>query len=174
MTRDHLLGWAPAAQLIADRMPAPVRPSPVRLVPVTERVGVADVDPLKAAGLKKRAKEAEQAAFEVWLARVRPDGNVESVQQQWEDSSDYADFLEAQEKPVAAPAAALGDGWIEWGGGECPVPEFTHIEIKFRCESKATDSRKPQNLRWSHATHTAYSAKFDIVAYRLLPKGGEQ
>lgn len=115
MTRDHLLGWHHHAQLIADSMPAPVKPCPVRLVPVAERVGIADVDPVKAAILKTRAKEAEQAAFEAWAARVRPSGDVESVQQQWEDSSDYADFLEAQEKPAAAPAAApaaLVDGQV--------------------------------------------------------------
>jgi hypothetical protein len=46
--RDHILGWHHAAQLIADSMPAPVKPCPVRLVPVTERVGVSDVDPAKA------------------------------------------------------------------------------------------------------------------------------
>jgi hypothetical protein len=112
MTRDHLLGWTHAAQLIADSMPAPVKPCPVRLVPVTERVGVADVDPVKAAGLKKRAQEAEQAAFEAWLARVRPSGDIESVQQQWEDSSDYADFLEVRDEAPAAAPAALVDGQV--------------------------------------------------------------
>lgn len=171
-TRDHLLGWHHHAQLIADSMPAPVRPCPVRLVPVTELVGIADVDPVKAASLKTRAKEAEQAAFEAWAARVRPSGDVESVQQQWEDSSDYADFLEAQETTAAAPAAALGDGWIEWLGGECPVSEGARIEIKFRCESMARLVLKPQHLRWGYAKNRDYSAEFDIVAYRLLPNGG--
>jgi hypothetical protein len=47
-TRDHILGWLHAAQLIADSMPAPVKPCPPRLVPVTERIGAADVDPMKA------------------------------------------------------------------------------------------------------------------------------
>ncbi|WP_233564623.1 hypothetical protein [Achromobacter sp. K91] len=34
----------------------------------------------------------EQAAFEEWLERTCPSGDVEAVQRQWEASSDYADF----------------------------------------------------------------------------------
>jgi hypothetical protein len=34
----------------------------------------------------------EQAAFEEWLYRVCPSGDVEDVQRQWEASSDYADL----------------------------------------------------------------------------------
>lgn len=34
----------------------------------------------------------EQSAFEVWLDRERPSGDVESVQYQWIKSSDYADY----------------------------------------------------------------------------------
>jgi len=170
MTRDHLLGWHHHAQLIADSMPAPLKPCPVRLVPVTECVGVADVDPVKAAGLKKRTKEAEQAAFEVWLARVRPSGDVESVQQQWEDSSDYDDFLEAQEKPAAAPAAALGDGWVKWSGGEPPAG---HDRATVRFSDGVTH---PGPFRWVEAcwrhTDGVFSGgeKMFIVAYRLLPQ----
>jgi hypothetical protein len=123
MTRDHLLGWTHAAQLIADSMPAPVRPCPVRLVPVTERVGVADVDPAK---------------------------------------------------PAAAPAAALGDGWIEWHGGECPVEPGTAIEVRMRVRDHCAmrmvrdfTSRSAYDF-WIHQ-----DMGNDIVAYRLLPKGGE-
>jgi hypothetical protein len=36
--------------------------------------------------------EDEQSAFERWLERTCPSGDVESVQRQWEASSDYADF----------------------------------------------------------------------------------
>lgn len=34
----------------------------------------------------------EQAAFEDWMERTCPSGDVESVQRQWEASSDFADF----------------------------------------------------------------------------------
>lgn len=36
--------------------------------------------------------EDEQSAFERWFERTCPSGDVESVQRQWEASSDYADF----------------------------------------------------------------------------------
>lgn len=36
--------------------------------------------------------EDEQAAFEDWMERTCPSGDVEAVQRQWESSSDYADF----------------------------------------------------------------------------------
>lgn len=39
----------------------------------------------------------EQSAFEDWLARVCPSGDVESVQYQWEHSSDYAAWLDSQQ-----------------------------------------------------------------------------
>jgi len=45
----------------------------------------------------------EQAAFERWLERTSPSGDVEAVQRQWEASSDYADFY------GLVPAPAAGD-----------------------------------------------------------------
>lgn len=36
--------------------------------------------------------EEELAAFEEWLYRVCPSGDVEQVQRKWEESSEYADL----------------------------------------------------------------------------------
>lgn len=44
------------------------------------------------------AREAEQAAFEDWCDRNSPSGDCESVQRQWEASSDYADLNSTQER----------------------------------------------------------------------------
>ena len=41
----------------------------------------------------------EQAAFEAWLARVCPSGDVDSVHAQWLESSDYADLTAAAPSP---------------------------------------------------------------------------
>jgi hypothetical protein len=163
-TRDHILGWHHAAQLIADNMPVTVKPCPMRLVPVFEfdRTGIPDVDPVKAASLKKRAKEVEQAAFEIWLARVRPSGDVESVQQQWEDSSDYADLMEDLEEPGQAPAAALGDGWIDIG---TETPDLQAGCYEWRNKT-ALVAYKAQRLSirdlFNEADHGTYQ-------YRLIP-----
>ncbi|WP_333906113.1 hypothetical protein [Delftia acidovorans] len=42
--------------------------------------------------MKSRVKNAEERAFEDWMERERPSGDVESVQRQWEESSDLADM----------------------------------------------------------------------------------
>jgi len=47
------------------------------------------------------AKDLEQAAFEKWLSDKCPSGDVESVQWQWLQSYEYAEFLDEQE-PVNA------------------------------------------------------------------------
>jgi hypothetical protein len=171
-TRDHILGWHHAAQLIADSMPAPVKRRPVRLVPVFEfdRTGIPDVDPVKAASLKRRAKEAEQAAFEVWLARVRPSGDVESVQQHWEDSSDYADLMEDLEEPGQAPAAALGDAWIDWSPG-MTIPT-TRASIRLMdCMGgcRDVDGVLPSTYPEEVFTWPKNSPYMRCVAFRLIP-----
>lgn len=49
--------------------------------------------------VKLRAKDAEEAAFEVWLAEKCPFGNVSSVWRQWKNSSEYRDFLAQAVQP---------------------------------------------------------------------------
>lgn len=72
--------------------------------------------PTPPASAQDDAKD-EQAAFEEWLERTCPSGDVESVQRQWEASSDYADFHapvagDAQEKLHTFLDAAAGEGLI--------------------------------------------------------------
>lgn len=51
------------------------------------------------------------------------------------------------------------DGWIEWGGGECPVEDDAIIDIRFRYghEERGVDA----DWDWEH------SGGGDIIAYRL-------
>ncbi|WP_315136443.1 hypothetical protein [Achromobacter marplatensis] len=56
--------------------------------------------------------EDEQSAFERWLERTCPSGDVESVQRQWEASSDYADF----HAPAAGDALPTIKGAAITGG----------------------------------------------------------
>ena len=52
------------------------------------------------------------------------------------------------------------DGWIEWGGGENPVPGAT---VEFRVFSAYSPSEAEANfLRWDHK-----GVSGDIVAYRV-------
>nr|DAH11558.1 MAG TPA: hypothetical protein [Caudoviricetes sp.] len=63
-----------------------------------------------------------------------------------------------------AALAAKNDGWIEWGGGECPVPGDTDVLIK--CKSEGVwDCRRKQRadeVSWTHD-----DSALDVIAYRL-------
>lgn len=53
------------------------------------------------------------------------------------------------------------DGWIEWGGGECPVKSDSIVDVRFRAgeEEKANPAH---HWHWKHdGSHS------DIIAYRL-------
>lgn len=54
------------------------------------------------------------------------------------------------------------DGWIECGGGECPIPDAAHHEVKFRDGSVFYDTT-PKSWNWNHI-----GAPWDITAYRLI------
>lgn len=51
--------------------------------------------------------------------------------------------------------------WIEWHGGECPVPHGTEVEVK--CADGGVGRRAAGMLIWSH-----FFSKGDIVAYRVV------
>lgn len=72
---------------------------------------------------------------------------------------------------VAANAA--DDGWIEWGGGECPVPDGTEVQVQHRDGSvfrgKALIDKGIGNSNW----HIGFKAdprpcRRDIIAYRVI------
>lgn len=75
-------------------------------------------------------------------------------------------------RALDAALAAKNDGWIEWGGGECPVPTGTLVCVKWRDGriddgipakiSHDLDSSKRHAIRWQH-----HGNSHDIIAYRL-------
>lgn len=83
------------------------------------------------------------------------------------DLVDCLGFLQAEAvRPEAS--APDDDGWIEWHGGECPVPDGTLVYVMFR-GSGATKTHYPcGSIDWKH-TATAY----DIVAYRIAEKNDD-
>lgn len=64
--------------------------------------------------------------------------------------------------------------WIEWEGGACPVPDGTHVDVRFAdlrefldqiaCGSKLTN--KSGSKAW-RSYWQRYNIPADIVAYRL-------
>ena len=72
-----------------------------------------------------------------------------------------------------AALAAKDDGWIEWGGGECPVPRGTLVDVRYLCGdvNRHIKAGEPDSsgsidtafaVRWSKL-----GAEYDIIAYRL-------
>lgn len=66
---------------------------------------------------------------------------------------------------VECKQCAPDDGWIEWGGGECPFQswELLKVEIKFRGGEIAKKMLHPFAWRWNH-----YNNPNDIIAYRVV------
>ena len=71
------------------------------------------------------------------------------------------------------------DGWIDWSGGDCPVPSGTLVDVKYRdgVEASCVPAREFVRggrfaVEWDHS-----GVNGDIVAYRLAlsaaPAAGE-
>ena len=53
-------------------------------------------------------------------------------------------------------------GWIEWRGGECPVPNDVRVDVEFRSESLVADYPAGK-WQWSHSDSNG-----DIIRYRVI------
>src|SRR6266851_3295783 len=58
--------------------------------------------------------------------------------------------------------ASASAGWIEWHGGECPVPVGESFEYRLRNGTGNGPLRTPTAWNWEH-----HGDQYDIVAYRL-------
>lgn len=80
-------------------------------------------------------------------------------------ASDYATAIvtrEQYESALSASKSAVGhDGWIKWGGGECPVPSSEVVVVKFR-DGRIRDPYRADGYSWSKN-----GSSDDIIAYRL-------
>jgi hypothetical protein len=57
-----------------------------------------------------------------------------------------------------------GDGWIEWGGGDCPVADDQRVHVQFR-DGEVINTASGNCIRWSHKGYPR-----DIIAYRIIPE----
>ena len=86
----------------------------------------------------------------------------------YEVAEDAATSLVTREQYEAA-LAAKNEGWIEWGGGECPVDADALVDVRYRDMSE-TDGDSAGQLYWGFDNETD-----DIIAYRLhQPQEAEQ
>lgn len=62
------------------------------------------------------------------------------------------------------PLVPDSDGWIEWKGGDMPVPKGTPVNIRHRDGAELADAAGGvYSLRWSHIGSAG-----DIIAYRIV------
>lgn len=86
-----------------------------------------------------------------------------------------------------AALSAKNDGWIEWGGGECPLPCGTAVDVKHRCGAVSENQQAwPKRHKESDVIVNPLSnagqafwrhenSVMDIIAYRLRkPQEAEQ
>lgn len=79
---------------------------------------------------------------------------------------------EQYESAIAASKAVVGhDGWIEWGGGKCPVDSDAIVEVKYRKPNPYQfNNDRAGDYIWLHT-----GSDGDIIAYRLQqPTKSEQ
>lgn len=75
-------------------------------------------------------------------------------------------------RALDAALAAKNDGWIEWGGGECPVERGVLVEVKCRNEKNYHIKGVNRAWEWSWEHH---GTEGDIIAYRMSkPTKSEQ
>lgn len=73
---------------------------------------------------------------------------------------------------AAEQALMDSEGWIEWEGGECPVPLDTIVQVKFQLmdgESAAHSSAvTARSFWWNHRTQGGKPDAGNIIAYRIV------
>ncbi|HFQ6936272.1 TPA: hypothetical protein ACHSNL_001888 [Klebsiella variicola] len=87
------------------------------------------------------------------------------------EASDH-DISTITREQYEAALAAKNDGWIEWGGGECPVAPGTIVDYVMQDGSESERPEEASALRWDFCVKTE---PYAIIAYRLhQPQGAAQ
>ena len=73
-------------------------------------------------------------------------------------ASDHTTAIITREQYEAA-LAAKNEGWIEWGGGECPVACGTMVDVKHRCGDVSENQQA-----WPQQHHRKSSAGIDMLS----------
>ena len=96
-------------------------------------------------------------------------GTLHIVQAAWRVLALAQLAVEAQKagKPfnlTGYPTAVVSDdGWVKWGGGKCPVPGDTVVEVKYCDASVSPYIWQAEAFWWTHK-----GSAHDIAAYRIV------
>lgn len=64
--------------------------------------------------------------------------------------------------------AANAESWIEWGGGECPIPPGSKFQYRLRDGTTGAPLTTASAWEWHH-----YNSPYDIIAYRFGPASSD-
>lgn len=96
----------------------------------------------------------------IWLANSGNGHADVTIKRHDTVADDWATAIITREQYEAA-LAAKSDGWIEWGGGKCPVDYATELDIKFRAGG-IVYGVEAGKYYWPRT-----GQEYDIIAYRL-------
>lgn len=114
----------------------------------------------------------------IWLSN-NGTGHADAKIKKYDVVADDWDTSIITREQYEAALAAKNDGWIEWGGGECPVPCGTTVDVKHRCGAVSENQQAwPKRHKESHIMVNPLSnagqafwrhenSVMDIIAYRL-------
>lgn len=106
----------------------------------------------------------------IWLSN-NGTGHADAKIKKYDVIADDWDTSIITREQYEAALAAKDDGWIEWGGGDCPVSGDTVVEVKYRNPLPGhINNRQACYFPWSHEDDDG-----DIIAYRMHhPQKAEQ
>ena len=177
-----------AARVLAAPKPAPINPSPIEKVwldqmaiddatpsPTPAPSATAQVQPEQELALPGPGefRTGDRVMFDEWgIENWRP-GIYQSINQRNIGEDKFPHIVDGPlpfgcavmkcRRPTDAELAQhWGDGWIEWHGGECPVPPETLIERKYLDGGICDAPARASIFRWKHTGQGG-----DIIAYRI-------
>lgn len=67
----------------------------------------------------------------------------------------------------------MENDWIEWSGGDCPVSEDTHVEVRMRSTFIKDGVAVHRGFKTKRPTEFHHwddtGEETDIIAYRIIP-----
>jgi hypothetical protein len=96
-----------------------------------------------------------------YAARWREKGGIKDL----EKIKHYAELLIELETKALEKITACDDGWIEWKGGDCPVPKDATVQVEYRGYSNSSiqSNHSAGILEWNHL-----GIHDDIIKYRVV------
>lgn len=108
---------------------------------------------------KLTAEKCRDRLRELQLAKTF--GGISLKEQSYFEALEIAlPILEQQER---------GEGWIEWGGGQCPVDEEAVVDVMQR-NGVLMQDEPAGYFGWKHGNAVLHESPRDIIAYRIIPE----